>query len=390
MIDRDLRPVLQSLAGRYPVVTLTGPRQSGKTTLCRQAFPDSPYISLEAPDSRQFALDDPRGFLVRYSGAIIDEAQRAPALLSYLQERVDATPGAPPFILTGSQHFGLIDAVTQTLAGRTALVELLPLSLAEVRRFPGAGRHLLPTIWTGGYPRIYDKGLPAAEWLANYAATYVERDVRQILEVADLGAFQTFVRLCAGRAGQLLNLSALGADAGVTHATAKRWVSVLEASYIVFRLPALHANVRKRLIKAPKLYFYDTGLLCHLLGIQAVEQLEVHPLRGPIFECWTISEVLKRSLHAGRRPRLWFYRQRTGREVDLVIDRGADQIAVEIKAGQTVPSDAFDALHHFDRDVPASKPRRRVLVYAGETTEDRTAGRIVSWSDIGADDWLGQ
>jgi predicted AAA+ superfamily ATPase len=393
VILRTLQAHLLDLARRHPVVTITGPRQSGKTTLCRAAFPGKRYLSLEPPDEREFARTDPRGFLGRApDGAVIDEVQRVPALLSYIQQIVDERPQPGTFVLTGSQHFGLMEAVTQTLAGRAALLQLLPLGLDEVRRFPSPPHDLLQLIWTGGYPRIYDRGLPADEWLANYVATYVERDVRQVLQVGDLVAFQTFLRMSAGRAGQLLNLSALGADCGVTHATARSWVSVLEASYVAFRLPALHRTVKKRLIKTPKLYFYDTGLLCYLLGIRRPEQLELHPLRGAIFECWVISEIVKTFLHRGQTPMLSFYRDRQGREVDLIVDRGVDVIAVEVKAGRTPAPDAFAALEDFPNDREphgrrSIRPVRPVVIYAGDVSQERSAGHLLSWREIDTFAW---
>jgi predicted AAA+ superfamily ATPase len=391
MIERTLRTHLLDLAQRHPVVTLTGPRQSGKTTLCRAAFPNTPYVSLEPPDEREFARSDPRAFLGRVpDGAVIDEVQRVPALLSYIQQRVDEAPAAGAFILTGSQHLGLLDAVSQTLAGRSALLQLLPLGLEEVRRFRKAPDDLTSLMWTGGYPRIYDRALPPAEWLSNYVATYVERDVRQVLQVGDLITFQTFLRMSAGRVGQLLNLSALGADCGITHATARRWISVLEASYVAFRLAPLHANVRKRLVKAPKLYFYDTGLLCYLLGIRQPDQLDTHPLRGPIFESWVVSEILKYHLHRGETPHLSFYRDRKGHEVDLLLDRGNDIVAVEIKSGRTPAPDAFDALEQFHRDRTLTRRatrRRPVVVYGGDRSQTRSAGELLSWRDIDAFAW---
>ena len=393
MVERTLQAHLRALARRHPVVTLTGPRQSGKTTLCRSAFPDKPYVSLEPPDQREFARSDPRGFLGRLDdGAVIDEVQRVPELLSYVQHRVDEDPRPGTFVLTGSQHFGLSDAVTQTLAGRSALVQLLPLALEEVRRFPRPPGDLSTLMWTGGYPRIYDRALPAGEWLANYVATYVERDVRQVLQVGDLVTFQTFLRMAAGRTGQLLNLSGLGADCGVTHATARRWISVLETSYVAFRLAPLHANVRKRLIKAPKLYFYDTGLLCYLLGIRRPEELHTHPLRGAVFESWVVSEVVKAHLHRGQTPHLSFYRDHKGHEVDLLVDRGSDLIAVEIKSGKTPAPDAFAALEGFrlDRRLVGGRAGRAVataVVYGGDDSQTRRAGRLLSWREIDAHPW---
>ena len=389
MIERTLQAPLVALARRYPVVTLTGPRQSGKTTLCRAAFPAKPYLSLEPPDEREFARSDPRGFLAQVpDGAVIDEVQRVPELLSYIQQIVDAHPRSGAFVLTGSQHLGLVDAVTQTLAGRTALVRLLPLALDEVRRFPNPPEDLSRLLWTGGYPRIYDRGLPAGEWLGNYVATYVERDVRQVLEVGDLITFQTFLRMAAGRAGQLLNLSGLGADCGITHATARRWISVLEVSYVVFRLPAMHTNVRKRLVKTPKLYFYDTGLLCYLLGIRTPEQLEVHPLRGAVFECWAVSEIVKFHLHRGETPNLSFYRDRKGHEVDLVVEGGPELIAVELKAGRTAASNVFDALRRFQDADEQGRTQRHVVVYGGDVSQHRTAGDLLSWKDIDSYGWI--
>ena len=389
MVDRLLRAPLTQLAKRHPVVTVTGPRQSGKTTLCRQAFPRKPYVSLEPPDQRDLARTDPRAFLGRYpTGAVIDEVQRAPELLSYVQEAVDrdATPGR--YILTGSQQLGLLESVSQTLAGRTALLQLLPLSLGEIRGFQKSPRDLWTLIWTGGYPRIFDRRLPAAEWLSSYVATYVERDVRQMINVTDLLAFQTFLRLCAGRVGQMLNLSALGAEAGVTHTTARAWLSVLEAPFVVFRLPPLHRNLTKRLVKTPKLFFYDTGVLCWLLGIRSPEQLDTHPLRGAVFECWAVTEILKYHTHRGLEARLSFFRDQNGHECDLVIEDGDRLVAVEVKSGQSVASDVYTALAKVVEDVgQPSVPVAPVVVYGGTDSLARTAAHQVSWRDIDEFPW---
>lgn len=390
MVARTLQAHLAALATRYPVVTVTGPRQSGKTTLCKGVFAAKPYLSLEPPDEREFAVRDPRAFLARFpDGAVIDEIQRAPDLLSYLQPIVDADSRPGRFVLTGSQNFGLIQSLGQTLAGRTAIAELLPLALEEVRRFPQPPSELNALLWTGGYPRIYDRNLPPHEWLAGYVGTYVERDVRQVLNVGDLLTFQTFLRICASRAGQLLNLSGLGSDAGIAHTTARQWLSVLEASYIVFRLPPLHANLGKRLIRTPKLYFYDTGLLCHLLGIRDPGQLASHPLRGAIFESWVVAEILKHYRHRGLTPRLYFYRDRGGSEVDLLIDRGADWLAVEVKAGMTPSPDLFVTPDRIGRALASeqSTPIGLVVVYAGSETQSRSAGEIVAWSDTDQYPW---
>ncbi len=392
MVDRLLRAPLLRLARRYPVVTVTGPRQSGKSTLCRAAFPRKPYVSLEPPDQRDLARHDPRAFLARYPrGAVIDEVQRAPDLLSYVQEAVDNDARPGQYILTGSQQLGLLEVVTQTLAGRTALLQLLPLSLTEIRRFSKAPVDLWTLVWTGGYPRIFDRRLPADEWLSSYTATYVERDVRQLLNVGDLLTFQTFVRLCAGRVGQLVNLSALGADAGITHMTARAWLSVLEASFIAFRLPPLHRNVTKRLVKTPKLYFYDTGVLCWALGIRSPAQLESHPLRGAVFECWVLSEILKHHTHRGLTPRLSFFRDQKGHECDVVIDHGDRLTAIEVKSGKSLASDVFAALSRVVHDLRAGPggpaPVAPVVVYAGDESHARTAAHQLSWRDVDTFPW---
>lgn len=394
-MDRLLSGPLRSLVDRHPVVTVTGPRQSGKTTLCKAVFPRKPYVSLEPPDQRDLARDDPRGFLARYPrGAVIDEVQRAPELLSYVQERVDRDNRAGQFVLTGSQQLGLVGAVAQTLAGRTALLQLLPLDLTEIQRFPRPPADLWTLIWTGGYPRIYDRRLPADEWLSSYVATYVERDVRQLINVTDLVTFQTFVRLCAGRVGQLVNASALGADAGITHPTARAWLSVLETSFITFRLPPLYRNVTKRLVKTPKLYFYDTGLLCWALGIRAPRQLDTHPLRGAIFECWVVSEIMKHHTHRGVTPQFSFFRDQKGHECDLVIEHGDRVTAVEIKSGQTVAADVFAALSRVADDLRAAPGGAvdvaPVVVYGGRESHRLTAMRQLSWRDLHSLDWTGR
>lgn len=393
MVPRTLEPKLLALARRFPAVTVTGPRQSGKTTLCRAAFPDKPYVSLEAPDVRQYATEDPRGFLRDHrDGAILDEVQRAPELLSYLQPLLDERPAPGHFILTGSANLGLLQAVSQSLAGRTALLNLLPLSLEEVRRFPGRPDDLFSLLWHGGYPAIFDRHLGPADWLSSYVGTYVERDVRQILNVGDLLAFQTFLRLCAGRSAQLLNLSALGADAGVTHATARAWISVLEASFVAYRLPPFHSNLTKRLVKTPKLHLYDSGLLCFLLGIRNPDQLREHPLRGAIFETWVASEVVKARLHRGQAASMSFYRDRKGAEVDIVVEMGRSIVAVETKSARTVAADFFtglDAMSALIGSERRGRQFRRVLVYGGEARQQRTGVTVLPWSMVDRYDWTG-
>ncbi|MHB1468484.1 MAG: ATP-binding protein [Solirubrobacteraceae bacterium] len=389
MIRRTLQDELERAASEQPVVTLTGPRQSGKTTLAQTAFPNHAYVSLETPSERELAREDPLAFLHRFadSGAILDEIQRTPELPSYLQGIVDEDGAPGRFILTGSQSFALLEGVSQSLAGRTALLELLPLELAEIRRFANARDDLNTLLWEGGYPRIHDQGLRANEWLSDYTATYLERDVRNLARVGDLEAFHTFLRLCAGRVGQLLNLASLAADCGISPPTARSWVSVLEASFILFRLTPFHANLRKRLSKHPKLYFHDTGLAASLIGIEHPRQLEAHPLRGVLFENWVISEISKMHRHRARRSELSFYRERDRHEIDLLIDRGGDLTAVEAKAGRTPSGDYFSAFPHLAELMSARgdtrwRLRRQAVVYGGDESQRRSAGELVSWSEL--------
>ena len=375
MIPREISPVLLGLFDQYPVVTVTGPRQSGKTTLCRAAFPDLAYFNLERPDVREFADRDPLGFLAQCrEGAVIDEIQRVPELTSYIQAAVDETRRNGQFVLTGSRQLRMSEAVSQSLAGRTAVLPLLPFSIQESSQ-ARADLDVDSMIHTGFYPRIYDQGLDPTRALGDYFETYVERDVRQISEIRDLSAFQRFVRLCAGRAGQLLNLHSLGNDAGVSHTTARHWLSVLEASFIAFELLPFHANVSKRLVKSPKLYFYDVGLAAYLLGIESARQITTHPLRGALFENLVVMEALKHRFNLGRRSNLSFYRDSTGNEVDLVYALADRLIAVEMKAGQTVSGSFLTMLHAIDRVLPDTVAAK-VLVYGGDAESVREGVHI--------------
>jgi len=286
-----------------------------------------------------------------------------------------------------------MDGLSQSLAGRTALTDLLPLSLEEVRRFPNPPSELEPLTWQGGYPRIYERRLPAREWLEDYTATYLERDVRRLINVGDLLAFQTFLRLCAGRTGQLLNLSSLANDCGISQPTARAWLSVLEASYVVFRLPPFFANLGKRLIKTPKLYFYDSGLAASLLNIETPRQLDTHPLRGPLFETWVIGGIAKAHFHRGRRPRLFFYREQDRLEIDLVLEKGTDLTLIEIKSART-PSGkyfaAFDRLENSLEGRTAPRISERIVIYGGDETQHRSAGTLLSWRNLDERDWIGR
>jgi uncharacterized protein len=389
VIRRDLAAMLLRVARQYPVVTVTGPRQSGKTTLCRQVFRRKAYVNFERLDERRFAASDPRGFLAAHpDGAVLDEAQHVPGLLSYLQAEVDDDPRPGRFILTGSEHLGLSRSVAQTLAGRTGILQLLPLAIDELRRFPRAATDLFATLLAGGFPRIHDQGIPSDRWLGDYVQTYLQRDVRGLLAVGDLEAFTTFMRLLAGRTAQELNLSSLGSDAGVSHNTARSWLSVLEASFLVFRLPAWSRNQRKRLVKTPKIHWMDTGLVCHLLGVRTAEHLRTHPLRGAVFETWVAAEIYKAHANRGLSPRFHHLRETRGAEIDLLVDRGTDLRGVECKSGVTLASDAFDGLDGLETALAKSRVGRGVLVYGGQARQRRSRVDVVPWSAVGSVDWF--
>ncbi len=384
MIPRALSGTLEAVSRQYPVVAVTGPRQSGKTTLVRSQFPDHTYITLEDPDTRAFARSDPRRFLALHeAGAVFDEVQQVPELLSYLQGMIDDEPAPGRFILAGSSNLLLLDSIGQTLAGRVGLLTLLPFSLGELQRAGAAPTSLDDLLHRGLYPPIYDRGLEAARWYAGYVATFVERDVRRILNVNDLERFQLFLRLCAGRSGQLLNLSALGNDCGVTHNTARSWLSVLETLYVVYRVPPHHLNFRKRLVKTPKLYFVDPGLLTYLLEIDSPRALATHAARGAVFETWVVSELLKARLNRGLPPRLHFWRDHMGHEVDVLVGRGDLPVPVEIKAGATVVPDYFKGLDFWNR-LSGADPERGWVVYGGEDDQPRARGRVIGWNRIQA------
>lgn len=370
VIDRTIESTFIKLVDQYPVVTITGPRQSGKTTLCKKVFPNWQYVNLENIDTRQFAIDDPRGFLKEYkSRVILDEIQRVPELLSYIQGIVDEAGNNGLFVLTGSQQFEISQTISQSLAGRSALLRLLPFSLEEIQAY-GDHLNIDQLLLTGFYPRIWQQQLNPTQVLGDYFETYVERDLRQLANLKDLSLFQRFVRLCAGRCGQLLNLNSLASDTGISHTTARAWISLLEASYIIFLLQPYHANISKRLVKSPKLYFYDVGLACYLLGMENVRHVSRDPLRGNIFENLVITEALKHRLHHGRRSNMHFFRDSSEKEIDLLLSYGPDLFPIEIKSAMTISRSFLKGLQSFAKlfDLPLGCG----LIYGGDQVQKRS------------------
>lgn len=377
MIKREAEPILRRIAGQFKAVAVVGPRQSGKTTLVRAVFPEKPYTSLENPDVRTRATDDPRGFLAQFpSGAILDEAQRVPSLFSYLQQVLDESSQRGLFVLTGSNNFLLQENLSQSLAGRIGYIDLLPFTLNELPAGAVAG----PDDWLfkGGYPPLYDGVSERGLWFANYIRTYVERDVRQIRNITDLHAFERFLRLCAGRSGQLLNVNNLAVETGKDSKTISGWLSVLESSFVIHLLRPYHANYNKRVVKMPKLYFIDTGLACALLGISKMDQLALHPLRGNLFENLIIMEVIKRIGHQGSMAQTWFWRDNKGLEVDLLVEEGGTLVPVEIKSGHTVQEEFFKGLARWTSisGIPGG-----VLIHGGDANYDRSDGmKVRPWN----------
>ncbi len=379
MLNRAAFSTALRLAQGFPVLAITGPRQSGKTTMARALFAGKPYVSLEDPEEHSFAEADPRGFLARFpQGATLDEVQRCPGLLSYLQGVVDERQRIGEFIITGSQQFGLMSNIAQSLAGRVGLLQLLPFSLAELKVGGMLPETLDAVMLQGGYPPLYDRPVMTGDWFPNYVSTYLERDVRQLLAVRDLSLFQRFLKMCAARSGQLLNLSALAADCGISHVTAREWMTVLEASYIVYLLRPYHRNFGKRLVKMPKLYFLDSGLMAYLLGIRDAETLATHASRGAMFETLAVSEWIKRQFNAGQAAELYFWRDSAGHEVDLLIPNGNRFMPVEIKSGATFSADWTPALRKLsalfgDAALPPG------IVYGGEGRYEREGCHVAGW-----------
>jgi predicted AAA+ superfamily ATPase len=366
----------------FPVLALTGPRQSGKTTLLKSLFREYTYVSLESPNVRSYAQEDPIGFLNQYSSKVIfDEAQRVPELFSYIQNRVDETREMGQFILSGSQNFHLVNAITQTLAGRVALFKLLPLDFGELKSADLLEKTYLNTAIKGFYPAIFDRKIDPAVFYANYIQTYVEKDVTELLHIRDLKTFRTFVYLCAGRAGQLLNYSALANECDISHNTAKAWLSLLESSYIIFMLQPYHQNFNKRLIKTPKLYFYDTGLLSYLLGVRTPEELSISDQKGHIFENMIVAEFLKRNHHLYLHEDYFFWQDSNANEIDILQKKMSAFSVYEIKTTQTVSSDLFKAMDRFETLVHPAEVVKN-LIYGGLEDQKRTNYNVMSWRNI--------
>lgn len=381
LIERALSSKLLDMAAKFPIVSLTGPRQSGKTTLLRHLLPAYRYVSLEDPVTRQFATEDPNGFLQTYDQRVIfDEVQRVPGLFSYLQTRVDEQRQMGQYILSGSQNFLLLQAISQTLAGRVAVLRLLPLSYAELKQTGLLADSVASAIYQGGYPALYDRPLSPDDFFPSYIETYLQRDVRDLASIRDLGTFTTFVRLCAGRIGQPLNLSSLGSECGISQPTVKAWLSILESSYFIFLLQPYYQNFNKRTVKSPKLYFYDTALACNLLTIDTARQVETYYQRGSLFENAVIAELVKNRLNAGKTPRFYFWQDSNHNEVDLLEERADGFTGFEVKYTQTVTAEHLKQLIRF-RALSGSTGTD-FLIYGGAEAQRRTGASVLGWQAV--------
>ncbi|WP_245801089.1 ATP-binding protein [Sphingobacterium nematocida] len=378
-ITRTLAEQIRKRINQYPILAVTGPRQSGKTTLLKVLFPDYTYVSLENPDNRSFATEDPNGFLKQYSGQVIlDEVQRAPELFSYLQTVVDESGEMGQYILSGSQNFHLLKHITQSLAGRVALFRLLPLDTQELEQAGKLPSNYLEACIKGGYPAIYHRGINPTDFYANYIRTYIEKDVTELINIRDLNSFRTFLGLCAARAGQLLNLTAMANECNISQPTAKSWLSILESSYVVFQLYPYHENFNKRLVKTPKLYFYDTGLLTHLLQIREQEELATNRFKGNIFENFVIANFQKFNENSYQHLQYYFWQDHNGIELDLLLKNANGFEVYEVKSTQTLSAPLFKNLKHF---AELAHPQRVIphLVYGGEESLIRSGVQVLPW-----------
>jgi predicted AAA+ superfamily ATPase len=382
MVSRIITEKIKFLATKYPVVTLTGTRQCGKSTLLKSTFPDYRYVSLEDLDLRMMVKDDPRGFLTNFGAkTIIDEAQYVPELFSYIQTKIDAENETGTYILSGSHNFLLLQNISQSLAGRTAILKLAPFSIPELKNAGLLPDNINEWLLTGGYPRIYDRQIAPTDFYPHYIQTYIDRDIRTIREISNLSRFVRFLKLCAARIGQLLNLSSLANEAEITVPTANTWLSLLESSYVIFLLKPYHNNFNKRLIKSPKLYFYDTGLVSSLLGLENAAQLSTHYLRGEIFENMIIAETVKKYFFEGKEPQIYFWRDNNNNEVDLLLETSTKLQAIEIKSSATMKNDFFKGLETF-QSISGIEPENSFVVYGGEIDYTAKKGKFVSWKNM--------
>ena len=381
MIQREITKKLLEISNYYQIITVTGPRQSGKTTLIKDVFKELPYVLLETPDIRQRAQEDPKSFLSNYSkGAIFDEIQNVPELFSYLQGIIDEN-SAIKFVLSGSQNFLLLEKVNQTLAGRTGILKLLPFSTDELKDSNHWNENPLEFVFKGMYPRIYDRGIPPELFYSDYIQTYVERDVRSIKNIGSLSSFSRFLSLCAGRIGQLLNIDSLASDVGIATNTAKEWLSILEASYIIYTLKPHHKNFNKRLVKRPKLYFYDTGLACNLLQINSVNELDMHFAKGNLFENFILTELLKKRFNNAKTSNLYFWRDHHGKEIDCIIEKANSLVPIEIKSSKTYQKEHFKNMNYWNKLSDNSK-ENSYLVYSGNESDHLAYGNLMSWKHL--------
>jgi predicted AAA+ superfamily ATPase len=380
--NRLIKKQMDVYLKKYPVLVLTGPRQSGKTTFLKEQFPNYTYVNLENPDLRNYAIKDPNGFLTEHSRyVILDEVQRVPHLFSYLQTKVDDDNITGQYILSGSQNFHLMRSITQSLAGRVGLFKLLPFDIQEMEQAGWLNDDYAVNLQRGFYPGLYDRDIPSKVFYSNYIQTYVERDLSELIHVKDLKQFRNFISLCAARAGQLLNLNSLANECGISQPTAKSWISVLETSYIVYQLQPYYSNFNKRLTKSPKLYFYDTGLLCFLLKINDASSLKISRHKGNLFENYVINEYLKQNYHRNLILDFWFWRDAVGHEIDLIWQKSEKLNLVEIKATETVMPEMFRGLSYFEKFIP-DLIQSKTLVHTGLYNQNRTAGRVQSWKEI--------
>jgi len=381
MIYRELSKILNEVRGKFPVITLTGPRQSGKTTLVKSVFNDLPYVSLEDIDIRTNAIRDPKAFLSNFpSGAVLDEIQRTPELFSYLQGIVDDKQHIQ-FVLTGSQNFQLLQGITQSLAGRTMLLKLLPFSLSELGKAGIDFSNYEDAIFKGLYPGIYDRKINPQFFYPSYIGTYIEKDVRQIKNIENLNSFTRFLQLCAGRTGQILNMNSLAVDAGISTNTAKSWLSVLEASYIIYFLQPFYRNFNKRIVKSPKIYFYDTGLVCSLIGIENELQVKNYHSKGALFENLMINEFMKNRLNNGLMPRLYYWQNKTKQEVDLIVEQGGNLAAYEIKSSMTMNNQYFSNLKYW-QNLSGESTDKLNVIFGGDTNYKTADGNYISWKNL--------